>query len=187
MNHQGVVAYAASADYVSADEIFENASEIPLLVLLDGVEDPRNFGAILRTVEVAGADGVFIPERRAVGLTETVAKSAAGATEYVRVAKVQNLNRLIDDLKARNIWVVGTSGVAEKDYFEWDWRELTALVLGGEGKRFAPSNCGKVRYTCKNPDVWKDRIIERFRRGRRSIVRSETTAEFGEFLGLESS
>lgn len=133
VNHQGVFAHAASADYVSPDEILDDAGEIPLLVLLDGVEDPRNLGAVLRTAECAGVDGVLIPERRAVGLTETVAKSAAGATEYVKVAKVQNLNRLIDHLKERNIWVVGTSGEAAKDYTEWDWRLPTALVLGSEG------------------------------------------------------
>ena len=133
VNHQGVLAYAAAADYVSPDEIFDGIEGEALLVLLDGVEDPRNFGAILRTAECAGVNGVFIPERRAVGLTETVAKSAAGATEYVKVAKVQNLNRLIDELKERNIWVVGTSGEAEKDYTEWDWRQASALVLGSEG------------------------------------------------------
>ena len=90
VNHQGVVAYAASADYAAADDVIDKAREVPLFVLLDGVEDPRNFGAILRTAECAGSDGVFIPERRAVGLTDTVAKSSAGATEYVKVAKVQN-------------------------------------------------------------------------------------------------
>jgi 23S rRNA (guanosine2251-2'-O)-methyltransferase len=139
-----VIAYAASADYVSPDKILDNAGEVPLLVLLDGVEDPRNLGAILRTAECAGVDGVFIPERRAVGLTETVAKSAAGATEYIKVAKVQNLNRLIDELKRRNIWVVGTSGDALKDYTAWDWRQPSALVLGGEGSglhRLVAENC----------------------------------------------
>ena len=146
VNHQGVVAYAAAADYISADEILDDASEIPLFVLLDGVEDPRNLGAILRTVECAGASGVFIPERRAAGLTETVAKSAAGATEYVKVAKVQNLNRLIDELKERNIWVVGTGGDAEKDYTEWDWCQPTALILGGEGS-------GLHRLTAEKCDI----------------------------------
>jgi 23S rRNA (guanosine2251-2'-O)-methyltransferase len=135
-NHQGVVAYIASAEYADADKLLEEiaAKENSLTVILDGVEDPRNFGAILRSVEGAGADGVFIPERRAVGLTETVAKSSAGAAEYVRVAKVGNLNRLIEELKSNNIWVVGTSGEAEMDYTEWDWTRSSALVLGSEGK-----------------------------------------------------
>ena len=115
-----------------------------MLVLLDGVEDPRNLGAILRTVECAGADGVFLPERRAVGLNETVAKSSAGAIEHVRVAKVTNLNRLIDDLKSQSIWVVGTSGDADMNYSDWDWTQPSALVLGSEGSglhRLVAENC----------------------------------------------
>lgn len=143
-NHQGVAAITASADYVSADEIFDSIDGDALLVVLDGIEDPRNLGAILRAVECAGADGVFIPERRAVGLTDTVAKSSAGATEFVKVAKVTNLNRLIDDLKERKIWVVGTSGDAEISYDEWDWKQPSALVLGAEGSglhRLVAENC----------------------------------------------
>ncbi|MCY7345444.1 MAG: 23S rRNA (guanosine(2251)-2'-O)-methyltransferase RlmB [Pyrinomonadaceae bacterium] len=139
-NHQGVVAFVAAADYYPTDkllgEIYRKLEigENVLLVILDGVEDPRNFGAILRSAECAGADGVFIPERRAVGLTETVAKSSAGAAEYVKVAKVTNLNRLIEELKEHNIWVIGTSGAAEKSYADWDWNVPCALILGGEGK-----------------------------------------------------
>ena len=135
-NHQGIVAVIAAAEYTDAEELFDEiiAKENSLTVIIDGVEDPRNLGAILRSVECAGADAVFIPERRAVGLTETVAKSAAGATEYVKIAKVGNLNRLIDELKSNNIWVVGTSGEAEEVYTDWDWTRKTALVLGSEGK-----------------------------------------------------
>jgi 23S rRNA (guanosine2251-2'-O)-methyltransferase len=139
-NHQGVIAFVASADYYPTDKLLEEiyrkteAGEKPLIVILDGVEDPRNLGAILRTAECAGADGVFIPERRAVGLTETVAKSSAGAAEYVKVAKVTNLNRLIDELKEHNIWVVGTGGASEIDYTNWDYNVSCALILGGEEK-----------------------------------------------------
>ena len=135
-NHQGVIALVAAASYFDADKLLEEiyARENALVVILDGVEDPRNLGAILRSIECAGADGVFIPERRAAGLTETVAKSSAGATEYVKVAKVGNLSRLIERLKEHNIWVVGASGEAETGYTEWDWTQKTALVLGGEGK-----------------------------------------------------
>ncbi len=143
-NHQGVIAFSAAADYVSPAELFETAKPVPLFVVLDGIEDPRNFGAVLRTVECAGADGVFIPERRAVGLTDTVAKAAAGATEYVRVAKTGNLNRLIEQLKENGIWVVGTSGDAATSYTEWDWKQPTALVLGNEGSglhRLVAENC----------------------------------------------
>jgi 23S rRNA (guanosine2251-2'-O)-methyltransferase len=147
-NHQGVVAFTAAAEYFDADKLIEEIAsrENPLAVILDGVEDPRNLGAILRTVECAGADGVFIPERRAVGLTEAVAKSSAGATEYVKVAKVGNVNRLIDELKENNIWVVGASGEAKIVYTEWDWTRKCALVLGGEGK-------GLHRLTAEKCDV----------------------------------
>lgn len=144
VNHQGVLAFAASADYVPVDEIIENPAQEPLLLILDGVEDPRNLGAILRVAECAGIDGVVIPERRAVGLNDTVAKSSAGAIEYVRVAKVPNLNRLIENLKHRGVWVVGTSMDAATDYTEWDWTRPSALVLGGEGgglHRLVAENC----------------------------------------------
>ncbi|HEX8288608.1 MAG TPA: 23S rRNA (guanosine(2251)-2'-O)-methyltransferase RlmB [Pyrinomonadaceae bacterium] len=143
-NHQGVVAITAATDYVSPEEILDSIKENALLIVLDGVEDPRNLGAVLRSVEGAGADGVFIPERRAVGLTETVAKSSAGAIEYVKVAKVGNVNRLIEELKERNIWTIGTSAEAGTDYTEWDWTQPSALILGSEGKglhRLVAENC----------------------------------------------
>lgn len=147
-NHQGIVAFVAPADYADAGELLDEIfrKENSLSIILDGVEDPRNLGAILRTVECAGADGVFIPERRAASLTETVAKSSAGATEYVKVAKIPNINRLIDELKENNIWVVGTSGEAKMNYYEWDWTQKSALVLGGEGK-------GLHRLTAEKCDV----------------------------------
>jgi 23S rRNA (guanosine2251-2'-O)-methyltransferase len=143
-NHQGIAAQTASASYADADDITDRAGENTLILILDGVEDPRNFGAILRTAECAGVNGVLIPERRSVGLTETVAKSSAGATEYVKVAKVANLNRTIVELKEKNIWIVGTSADAEMDHTEWDWSRPTALVLGSEGKglhRLVAENC----------------------------------------------
>ena len=128
----------------SPDEIIESAGGIPLIVILDGVEDPRNLGAILRVAECAAVDGVVIPERRAVGLNDTVAKSSAGAIEYVKVAKTTNLNRFIESLKERDIWVVGTSADAEMSYTDWDWTRPSALVLGGEGgglHRLVAENC----------------------------------------------
>ncbi len=143
VNHQGVYAVTASAAYSEVDDILE-ASAVPLIVVLDGVEDPRNLGAIVRTVECAGADGVIIPERRAVGLTDTVAKSSAGALAHVKVAKTTNLNRFIEDLKSRNIWVVGTCGEATASYTEWDWKQPSALILGNEGSglhRLVAENC----------------------------------------------
>jgi 23S rRNA (guanosine2251-2'-O)-methyltransferase len=138
-NHQGVVAMVAAASYANAEELIDELAsrvgtpDTPLSVALDGVEDPRNLGAILRTAECAGVHGVFVPERRAAGLTETVAKAAAGALEHVKVARVTNLSRLIEELKERNIWTVGTSADAPMLYTAWDWTQPTALFLGGEG------------------------------------------------------
>jgi 23S rRNA (guanosine2251-2'-O)-methyltransferase len=138
-NHQGVVATIAAARYADAEALLEALSarvgtqEPPLAVVLDGVEDPRNLGAIIRTVECAGAHGVFVPERRAAGLTDTVAKAAAGALEYVSVARAVNIARLLEKLKERNVWTVGTAADAETVYADWDWTQPCALILGGEG------------------------------------------------------
>lgn len=139
VNHQGVVATIAAAHYADSSELLDALSsrvgtvEQPLAVVLDGVEDPRNLGAIIRTVDCAGAHGIFIPERRAAGLTEIVAKTAAGALEHVAVARAANLTRLIEDLKERGIWTVGTEPDAATDYTDWDWTQPSALFLGGEG------------------------------------------------------
>ena len=139
VNHQGVIARTAAAAYRDAEELLDQLSarvgtaEPPLVLGLDAVEDPRNLGAILRTAECAGVSGVFIPERRAVGLTATVAKTAAGALEYIPVARVTNLVQLIEQLKQRNIWVIGAAANGPSDYTEWDWTVPSALFLGGEG------------------------------------------------------
>lgn len=139
ITHQGVVARIAAADYRDAEELLEElgaqvgTDKQPLVLGLDAVEDPRNLGAILRTAECAGVGGVFIPERRAAGLTATVAKTAAGALEHVSVARVTNLVQLIEQLKQRNIWVIGAAADATVDYSEWDWTVPSALFLGGEG------------------------------------------------------
>lgn len=143
-NHQGVAALAAAADYVPLEDLLASVSSPALLLVLDGIEDPRNLGAVLRTAECAGVEGVVIPERRAVGLNATVAKSSAGALDHVKVSKVANLNRLIDQLKINNIWVIGADGSAEKEYTDWDWTQPSALVLGAEGSglhRLVAANC----------------------------------------------
>jgi len=138
-HHQGVVARIAAPAYADADELLDavgtavGSESEPLVVVLDGIEDPRNLGAILRTAECAGAHGVFIPERRAAGLNETVAKTSAGAVEYLPIARVTNLSVLIRQLKERNLWVVGTAADAKLDYYDWDWTRASAIVLGGEG------------------------------------------------------
>lgn len=138
-HHQGVMARVAGARYVDADDLLNSietraGSEVePLFVLLDGVEDPRNLGAILRTAECAGVQGVFVPERRAAGLNETVAKASAGAVEHLPIARTKNISRLIGQLKERNLWVVGTVADAPMNYTEWDWTRPSAVVFGGEG------------------------------------------------------
>jgi 23S rRNA (guanosine2251-2'-O)-methyltransferase len=140
VRHQGVVARIAAARYADADELLDQlenkigTADPPLVLGLDGVEDPRNMGSILRTAECAGVHGVFIAERRAVGLTSVVAKVAAGALEYVPVARVTNLVRLIDQLKERNIWVVGAAAEAKQLYTDWDWKLPAAVFLGSEGQ-----------------------------------------------------
>jgi 23S rRNA (guanosine2251-2'-O)-methyltransferase len=138
-NHQGVVATIAAARYADAVDLLDmlarrvGTPDPPLAVVLDGVEDPRNLGAIIRTAECAGVYALFIPERRAAGLTETVAKTAAGALEHVRVARAANIARLVEGFKSRGIWTVGASADAETDYTAWDWTQPSALFLGGEG------------------------------------------------------
>ena len=139
-NHQGVIASVAAAAYVDADELLDaltarvGTAEPPLALVLDGIEDPRNLGAIIRTAECAGAHGVFVPERRAAGLTETAAKAAAGALEYVPVARAGNLARLQEELKGRGLWTVGAAAEGEVAYTDWDWTRPCALFLGSEGE-----------------------------------------------------
>lgn len=139
-NHQGVVATVAAANYADADDLLERISkkigtdDAPLIVALDGVEDPQNLGAIIRTACCVGADGVFIPERRAVGLTDVVAKASAGAVEHLPVARVVNMSRFVEEMKERNIWTIGTSADAKTNYTDWDWALPCAVVLGSEGK-----------------------------------------------------
>jgi len=148
-HHQGVTARMAAPKYADADDLVESIVEgagpqPPLILVLDGIEDPRNLGAILRTAECAGAAGVFIPERRAAGLNETVAKASAGAVSYLPVARVTNLSVLIRQLKERNVWVVGTAADAPMNYSDWDWTRPSAIVLGGEGAglhRLVRENC----------------------------------------------
>lgn len=135
--HQGLVAAVAAYDYASIDDLFakaEEKEELPFFILLDGIEDPHNLGSILRTADAAGVHGVIIPKNRAVGLTSVVAKTSAGAIEYVPVVRVTNMAQTIDELKARNVWVVGTDMDADKDYRELEGDLALALVIGNEGK-----------------------------------------------------
>lgn len=146
-HHQGIIGLVAAKAYAEPDDIISSAQaqgQIPLLVLLDGVEDPHNLGAILRTAEASGVQGVFIPERRAVGLTSVVAKASAGAVDYMPVGRVANLTRLIERLQGAGLWVYALDADAPKVYTALDLRGPVALVFGGEGKGVRPG----VREAC---------------------------------------
>ena len=133
--HQGVIAIAAERNYSSIDEILayaEECGEPPFIVICDGIEDPHNLGAIIRSAECAGVHGVIIPKRRAVGLTTTVAKASAGAIEHVRIAKVTNLPTTIDTLKERGLWIYGAD-MDGSAYYGTDLKGAVAVVLGSEG------------------------------------------------------
>ena len=134
-SHQGVVAVTSTKQYNDLDDVIEGKrGDYSLLVVLDGVEDPHNLGAILRTADAAGADGAVIPERRAAGITGTVAKASAGASAHLPVAKVTNIARTLEELKSRNIWTVGLDERAPQRYDQIDYKMNCAIVLGGEGK-----------------------------------------------------
>ncbi len=144
--HQGVVAYVSPKEFFSLEEIL-SSSGVPLLVLLDGIEDPQNLGAIIRIAEGAGVDGIILPERRSAGLTETVASISAGALEYVKVARVKNLARTMDDLRRRDIWMVGAEGGQKESWYEFDYSLPVGLVFGSEGKGLRPlikKKCDKI-------------------------------------------
>ncbi len=128
--HQGVVALGAASRYATLDD----AAGAELLVVLDGVEDPHNLGAIVRTAHAAGAGAVIIPERRSASVTDAVAKAAAGAIEYLPIVRVTNLNRALEDLKRKQYWIYGLDERGPEAYDRIDYASPTAFVLGGEGK-----------------------------------------------------
>ena len=133
--HQGVVAVTSAKQYSDLDDIVgAKRGQYSLVVVLDGVEDPHNLGAILRTADAAGADGVVIPERRAASVTGTVTKASAGASEHLPIAKVTNIARSVEELKDRNIWTVGLDEHGKQTYDALDYNMDCALVLGAEGK-----------------------------------------------------
>jgi 23S rRNA (guanosine2251-2'-O)-methyltransferase len=146
--HQNVVAVCSAKAYDDLEKLIA-VSERPLLVVLDGVEDPANLGAVVRSATAAGAHGVVIPERRAAGLSPAVARAAAGALEHMGIARVTNLVRALVDLKQRNVWVYGFEASAPKPYLDLDYTVACALVLGGEGRglhRLAREACDEVGH-----------------------------------------
>lgn len=147
--HQGVIALVAAHVYYTIDDILEEAAsrgETPLIVICDELSDPHNLGAILRSAECAGAHGVIIPKRRSVGLTATVAKASAGAVEYMKVARVTNINNAISELKENGVWVFGTAAEGSIPMYKADLTGPTAIVIGNEGD-------GMSQLVRKNCDV----------------------------------
>ena len=135
--NQGIIAFIAAKDYVNLEDLYKISQQLdepPFYVILDGIEDPQNLGAILRTAEATGVHGVIIRSRREVGLTSGVARASAGAVEYVPVARVTNIAQTIEELKRNNIWVVGIDMSGETSYQKVDFKSPTALVIGSEGK-----------------------------------------------------
>ncbi|MBQ3269176.1 MAG: 23S rRNA (guanosine(2251)-2'-O)-methyltransferase RlmB [Clostridia bacterium] len=151
--HQGMLAYVAAVPYVELSDMLAAAAakgEDPFLLLLDGITDPHNLGAIVRTAECAGAHGVVIPERRAAGLTPAAAKAAAGALNHMPIARVKNLNRAIEELKAQNIWVIGTAMDGE-NALTADFTGPVALVIGSEGEGVSRLTLEKCDRTVSLP------------------------------------
>ena len=148
-SHQGVIALAAAHVYYTIDDILEEAAsrgETPLIVICDELSDPHNLGAIMRSAECAGAHGVIIPKRRSVGLTATVAKASAGAVEYMKVARVTNINNAISELKEKGVWVFGTAAEGSIPMYKADLTGPAAIVIGNEGD-------GMNQLVRKNCDV----------------------------------
>ena len=145
--HQGVIALAAAREYFSVEDLLQEAAdrgEAPLLVICDELSDPHNLGAILRCAECAGAHGVIIPKRRSVGLTATVAKASAGAVEYVKVAKVTNINATIEQRKEMGVWIFGTAAEGSIPMYKANLTVPAAIVIGSEGdgmSRLVRQNC----------------------------------------------
>lgn len=151
--HQGVIAFAAAYEYAEIDDMFqlaEEKGEPPFLILLDNIEDPHNLGAIIRTANQAGAHGVIIPKRRAVGLTATVAKTSAGALNYTPVAKVTNLTTTIEELKERGLWFVCADMEGDVMY-NLDLKGPIGLVIGSEGEGVGRLVKEKCDFSAKIP------------------------------------
>lgn len=157
-SHQGVIAYAAAYEYAEVDDILkiaEEKGEAPCLFLLDGIEDPHNLGAIIRTANIVGAPGVIIPRRRAAGLTATVAKTSAGALNYTPVAKVTNLARTIEELKQKGIWFV-CADMEGTPMYDLNLKGPIGLVIGSEGEgvsRLVKESCDFIASIPMKGDI----------------------------------
>ena len=151
--HQGVIAFGACAEYVGIKDILDAAkakNEPPFVIICDGIEDPHNLGAIIRTAECAGAHGVIIPKRRSASLSETVFKTSAGAASWVPVARVPNIPAAIDELKEQGLWIYGTDASGE-DYTKTDLKGPIGLVIGSEGFGIGKLAASKCDFMLKLP------------------------------------
>jgi 23S rRNA (guanosine2251-2'-O)-methyltransferase len=156
--HQGVIAMVTPYNYFDVNDILNEAEtrgEKPFIIILDEIEDPHNFGAIIRSAEVCGAHGIIIPKRRNVGVTPTVYKSSAGAVEHMKIAKVSNINGVIDVLKEKGIWIYGADMTGESYCFDADLSGAVALVIGSEGKGISKLTKEKCDLLVKIPMVGK--------------------------------
>jgi 23S rRNA (guanosine2251-2'-O)-methyltransferase len=145
-HHQVIIAFVFSKEFVSLDKIL-GSSQLPFLLLLDQIKDPQNLGAIVRTAEGAGVDGIVLPERHSAGLTSAVFTVSAGALEHVNVTQVKNLARTMDTLKRKGIWLIGAEGGREKLWYEFDYCVPVGIVMGSEGKglrRLVREKCDEV-------------------------------------------
>ncbi len=155
--HQGLVLTIPAAEYSSLDDIFrlsEESGQPPFIVICDGIEDPHNLGAIIRSAECAGAHGVIIPKRRSVGLTQTVAKAACGALEYMPVCRVTNISATIDELKSRGVWLYAADMGGRPVYGE-DMKGPAAIVIGSEGEGISRLVKEKCDFTISIPITGK--------------------------------
>ena len=158
LRHQGVLAYVAPVAYAELDDILakaEAAGEPPFLLLLDELEDPHNLGALLRTADATGVHGVLIPKRRSVPLTATVAKTSAGAVEYVPVARIGNISQTLKALKEKGFWVAGADMDGSQNYYEADLTGPLVLVVGSEGKGMGRLTKEQCDFIVKMPMVGK--------------------------------
>ena len=157
-SHQGVMAIVTPYKYFGLNDIFDYAQEKgekPFIIILDEIEDPHNFGSIIRTAEVCGAHGIIIPKRRNVGATPIVYKTSAGAIEHVKIAKVTNINAAIEEIKERGVWVYGADMEAESYIFDTDLTGAVALVIGSEGRGISKLTKEKCDVLVKIPMVGK--------------------------------
>ncbi|KKK34859.1 RNA methyltransferase [Salinicoccus sediminis] len=152
--HQGVVALASAHEYMLLETLLGNIEgRRANLIILDGLEDPHNLGSILRTCDATGFDGVIIPNRRSVQLTDTVAKTSTGAIEHVPVVRVTNINQTIDTLKEKGFWIAGSDGRGKMDFREFAADVNTALVIGSEGRGISKKTLEKCDFIVRIPMV----------------------------------